>query len=238
MPHSGSGNDRWLLTYSDLITLLLAFFIILYAMSELDNQKYARLAQGLATAFGGNVPNGTLINGANKLLTEDEQFELVMKDIEAYMIELSKCTQISMHVEERGLVISINANLFFPIGSAVLTSESKDILTRVAEILTRIPNHIRIEGHTDNVPIKTRDYPSNWQLSTARATNVITYLIEQMHYNPARLSAAGYGEYRPVESNDTAAGRSRNRRVDVVVIRNKYAGVEPGNTETTQTETP
>ena len=131
-------------------------------------------------------------------------------------------------IEERGLVVSIEDTLLFDSGSAVITPHAQAIIAKISTVLAPVPNYIKVEGHTDNLPIHTQQFPSNWELSVLRATNVVQLLISPGGISPDRLSATGYGEYRPVATNATEAGRSRNRRVDLVILRSKYDLVEPG----------
>jgi chemotaxis protein MotB len=136
-------------------------------------------------------------------------------------------TKVRTRMDERGLVISLGEGGFFDSGSEILKPGGRVLLDAIASALVITDNHIRVEGHTDNVPIRNTRFPSNWELSTARATTVVAYLIDRFRFAPDRLSAGGYSEYRPVETNMTAEGRSRNRRVDIVVLHPRYAQVEP-----------
>jgi chemotaxis protein MotB len=139
--------------------------------------------------------------------------------------------QIKFILEKRGLVIRISEHVFFKSGDASILPEFTPILDVVANSVKKIPNHIRIEGHTDSVPIKTAKFPSNWELSTARATSIVRYLLTNFEFAPARLSAAGYGEYYPIESNKTPEGRLQNRRVDFVILSTKEMESEPQKEE-------
>jgi chemotaxis protein MotB len=125
------------------------------------------------------------------------------------------------------LVVRFADQVFFDLGKADLKPEAIEILTRLGPLLKDIPNPIRIEGHTDNLPISTARFPSNWELSTHRATSVIRYLVEELGFSPDKLSAAGYGEYRPIADNETPAGRALNRRVDIVIISMDHWAEEP-----------
>jgi chemotaxis protein MotB len=139
--------------------------------------------------------------------------------------------QIKFILEKRGLVIRISEHVFFKSGDASILPEFTPILDVVAKSVKKIPNHIRIEGHTDSIPIKTAKFPSNWELSTARATIIVRYLLTNFEFAPARLSAAGYGEYYPIESNKTPEGRLQNRRVDFVILSTKEMESEPQKEE-------
>jgi chemotaxis protein MotB len=151
----------------------------------------------------------------------------LQRSVEALVGPEALGTRVRTRMDERGLVISLGEGGFFDSGSDILKPEGRVLLDSIASALVQTDNHIRVEGHTDNVPIRNARFPSNWELSTARATTVVAYLIDRFKFAPERLSAGGYSEYRPVESNATAEGRSRNRRVDIVVLHPRYAQVEP-----------
>ncbi len=136
-------------------------------------------------------------------------------------------TKVRTRMDERGLVVSLGEGGFFDSGSDILKPEGRVLLDAIASALVTTDNQVRVEGHTDNVPIRNTRFPSNWELSTARATTVVAYLMEKFRFAPERLSAGGYAEYRPVETNATVEGRSRNRRVDIVVLHPRYAQAEP-----------
>jgi chemotaxis protein MotB len=136
-------------------------------------------------------------------------------------------TAVTVQHEERGLVVRFADQVFFDLGKADLKPEALAILNKIGPILKDIPNPIRIEGHTDNLPIKTAQFPSNWELSVHRATSVIRYMVEELDFDPTKLSAAGYGEYRPVRPNDSAENRAMNRRVDIVIMRMDLWAEEP-----------
>jgi chemotaxis protein MotB len=233
--------ERWLLTYADLITLLLAFFIVLYSMSRLDAEKFERISEALRTVLRGAaaspLPHQTLMMddpGAGPIKTGDLNY--LKSNIDKLLIEKGLTDKISATIEDRGLVIRISESAFFDLGSADLKEQAIGILNLFGGILSEIPNHIRIEGHTDNLPIKNQVYPSNWELSTYRATTCIRYLIEKYGMKPDRISAMGYSEYRPIASNDTAEGRNKNRRVDIVVLNwdEKHKEPTPKNEDISQ----
>ncbi|NLO98622.1 MAG: OmpA family protein [Peptococcaceae bacterium] len=260
----GPSHERWLVTYADLITLLMIFFIMMYSMSQIDANKFRALAESLAVTLGGGNPTqieistsptgpsvigqGTpLENTANPgkdLFQRDDQSDdldssggpdvetLTIEHIKAKLDALAKenniQTMLVSTIEERGLVVSIQDTLLFDSGSAEITPKARSILQKISGVLSASPNFIKVEGHTDNLPINTVRFPSNWELSVLRATNVVHILVEEGGINPERLSATGYGEYRPRADNNTEEGRSANRRVDLVILRSKYDPVEPG----------
>jgi len=239
-------HERWLLTYADLITLLMIFFIVLYTLSKVDADKFRAVAYSLNAAIGGGTParldlkqdSGASIvpleNGLNTKLqdmdknseAEAQTIQGIKKKIDDFVKNNGLNAKVQTNIEERGLVVSINETLLFASGSANITDEALTILQKLSTILVKLPNYIKVEGHTDNVPIHTSQFPSNWELSAGRAINVVHVLISQ-NIPQDKLSAAGYGEYRPVVPNSSDANRSSNRRVDLVLIRSKYDITEP-----------
>lgn len=224
-------HERWLLTYSDLITLLMIFFIILYTISNVNNRKFSDLAQALSTVFGEN--HGAVMGESSQPLPlggskkEQVQMQKLQKEIEKFINEKGIGDKVTVTIEERGLVVSLREKILFPLGSAEINDDGKLVIKTIGEFFSTMPNHIRIEGHTDNLPIKTAQFPSNWELSTARSTNVVRYLVDSAHLNPVRLSATGYGEFKPKFPN-TAKGNPLNRRVDMVLLKNILEISEPG----------
>lgn len=148
------------------------------------------------------------------------------QNVEALVKKRGISNRVRTRLETRGLVISMDGT-FFDSGSDQLRPEGQELLDSLAEDLMSLTNQVRIEGHTDSVPIQTSRFPSNWELSTARATAIVAYLVQQFHFTPEKLSAAGYGEFRPIDTNDTPDGRARNRRVDIVVLNSSFARGEP-----------
>jgi len=221
--------ERWLLTYADLITLLLIFFVVMYAISVLDVQKFQAIASSLASVLHGrsamllDYPGSSLIEGYN----ESMRMEEIREQLEEYIEANNLGGSIHIYEQERGLVISVNDTVLFPSGKAYLTPQAQEIIRKVGEALQGIPNYIRIEGHTDNLPINNAEFPSNWELSAMRATNVLRFLLRECGLPPERLSEAGFGEYRPIATNDNEAGRARNRRVDIVILKSEYSKLEP-----------
>jgi chemotaxis protein MotB len=220
-----SNTERWLLTYADLITLLLAFFIVMYSMSRLDAKKFGRMAdafngvlrggQAVLQTSGVDIPGAGLLNlGELKTLGQQIQEKAASEHLE---------DKIETIQDERGLVIRVLESAAFDAGSADLKPQMYSILNVLATELLAMDNHLRVEGHTDNLPIKTARFPSNWELSTSRATGVVRYLVEELHMDPAKVSALGYAEFRPIASNEDAGGRARNRRVDLIVLADKSA---------------
>jgi chemotaxis protein MotB len=228
--------ERWLLTYSDMITLLMIFFIMMYVISNVNSQKFQELANVLGSAFGsqGNImpENGNSIlqdqvnlnSGQNS--ADVTEMARIQEQLNRYFQMKGLSGRVSVQMEERGLVISIQDTILFASGSATLTPDAGATIDDVAKTLQSLQNFILVEGHTDNLPIATPEFPSNWELSTARATNVLQQLI-RCGITPERLSATGYGQYRPRVPNDSDADRQMNRRVDIVVLKTVYSQVEP-----------
>lgn len=216
------GQERWLLTYADLITLLLGLFVILYAMSKIDTKKYTEVVVALGGVFGNPEAAATM---KLRLLELQEGFPDLMRQRQQLEAEIRRALQlegksngISVTQDERGVVVHLQEELLFPSGSSDLKGTSLETLDRLASVLKSLPNDVRIEGHTDNVPIKTAQFPSNWHLSVGRALNVGYYLIEKHQMVPDKVSVVGYSEYRPLVPNSTPENRARNRRVDIVVV--------------------
>lgn len=236
----------WLLTYSDVVTLCLTFFVLLYSFSSLDANKWRSLVGSLQGALGvldgGNIPldNGildTASDDANSdenldeeefLQYQEEQRKLIsiQQKFQEYIAEHNLQSDVTTNIEERGVVIRFQDSVLFPKSSADLYLASKTILADLSTIFKEIGSPIRIEGHTDNLPIHTVRYPSNWELSTSRATNVLRFLIEQ-GIEGRLLSAVGYGEFRPLVDNSIEENRRKNRRVDLVIIRESLLINEP-----------
>ncbi len=226
-------HDRWLVSYADFVTLLFAFFVVMYASAQMDQRKAGRLSVAIESAFQqlgifqvdghkpGKIPHqiplsGNRTPGGDSALQED--LTAVQAELENALAAEIKRNEVALHLEPDGLVISLREAGFFDSGSATMKAQAEDAFRRVAKILQEHPYGIRVEGHTDPVPIHTSQFASNWELSTARATELVKLLIEQHGIAAERLSAAGYAEFHPVASNTTSKGRQLNRRVDVVIL--------------------
>ncbi len=222
---SHSNHERWLLTYADLITLLLAFFIVMYSMSRLDAKKFGRMAD----AFNGVLRGGQAVlqpasvdaQGAG--LLDLGELKSLGQQIHDKVVTEELQDKIETLQDERGLVIRVLESAAYDPGSADLKPQMHSILNVLAGELRSMDNHLRVEGHTDDRPINTLRFPSNWELSTSRATGVVRYLVEELKLDPSRVSALGYGEFRPITGNDTPEGRAQNRRVDLIVLADKSA---------------
>ena len=308
-------HERWLVSYADFITLLFAVFVTLYAMSQVDKARVAKVIASTNEAFGVSkstsapafnvidtsalipLPNlmkkssndtrppsgeqyksrikpeqkslvdeafktpgltpptekstGPEITPSAKTQTEQppeakvqeqnqkkpaegeknkadiQEFKKIEENIKAFLKAKGAEDKVKLEIDPRGLVISLKDTEFFDSGKATVRAQSMYLLDNIFEAISKYSNSIRIEGHTDNVPIKTSQFSSNWELSTARATNIVHYLIDVHGFPPEKISAIGYGEYRPIADNSTEEGRQKNRRVDVVVLSNTGEQGEP-----------
>ena len=217
-----AGMMRWLLTYADMITLMLALFIILFAISTISKVKFQAFAREVSGGFDNqwavNQPPNGGTDGA-KAFDASSRIPAIQKQLQQYVAKNHLEKSVQVHMDRRGLVITLLSDKsYYDSGSAELRPQTKKILDEVDVFLKKNDNLVRVEGNTDNVPIATDRYPSNWELSTARAVNVLRYLVEQDHLSPLRISAAGYGQYRPRTDNSTAETRQQNRRVDIVLL--------------------
>jgi chemotaxis protein MotB len=230
-PHAeGHENlERWLLTYADMITLLTAFFLMLYSMSVMSKGKFNALATSVRSGFGGVTPGGrSILSGggahtARPGVVSDlayEQYQEAMRNLSFYVEQHNLKGKVSTREDERGVVISLVAdNMLFAKGSAQLDPSHNAVLNRVAQVVKAVPNRVQIEGHTCDLPIRTAQFPSNWELSTARAGAVLRYFTEKRGLPNTRFTAAGYAETRPLAPNTSEANRARNRRVDIVILK-------------------
>jgi chemotaxis protein MotB len=219
--------ERWLLTYADLITLLLAFFIMMYVFSKKDAQKYDEVASHLKTIFSGgtglagkgSVTATSPIDMPSKGASSGE----IKRQLESELMDSNRNKpggeNISVLSDERGVVIRVLDKAFFDEGKAELKDGAKGALDKIAPIIKSVDNHVRIEGHTDNVPINTNEFKSNWELSVRRATEVVRYFVEKRGLPPERISATGYAEYRPIVQNDSPKNKALNRRIEIIVIK-------------------
>ncbi len=263
-------HERWLITYADMITLLMVLFIVLYSISQVDLAKFRQLKSGIAGGFGGPSASAALTGGAGPLeggggvfdaglqaasgVTPDQAAQSALAAAEARaagarqqrailqnaqdQIQHSLDQEglgntVAFRLEARGLVVTIVSDkVLFDPGQADLRPEGRQIVDNLAAALDKLPNQLSVEGHTDNTPISGR-FPSNWELSTARATTVLRELIDRHGFSADRLQAAGYADTRPVATNDTPDGRAANRRVELVVLADVAAALDQTTTTPT-----
>jgi chemotaxis protein MotB len=254
-----ANHERWLVSYADFITLLFAFFVVLYASAQVDQRKVGRLALAIQVAFQElgvfpasttqipldtkepmpfspvqvienakrNTELGQVSSSANDPLSaasEEANLSTLQSELQQALARELALHEIALHRESDGLVISLREFGFFDSGSAALKPSAMPALDRIASILAVRICRLRIEGHTDNMPIHTAQMASNWELSTARSTELVRLLIQRYGFPPDRLSAAGYAEYHPIATNDTPQGRAQNRRVDLVILSEHVVG--------------
>ncbi len=250
-------NERWLLTYSDLITLLMIFFVIMYAMSSINVQKFMTLTQSLNAALDPNnkiplqnLATSGLTTAANPttgdhstgysaapspitkqqkqqiqtLMNENIRFSNLYQRLQNYVKKNGLNNSVSLYNQTRGIQITLKDVVLFQTGQDSLLPGAQQILKGLVPFLQSVNNPIVVEGYTDNVPINTPQFPSNWELSTGRAVNVVHFLIANS-LNPNRLSAEGFGQYHPVVPNTTPTNRAMNRRVNIVILRKSIANI-------------
>lgn len=229
-------TQDWLTTYSDMVTLLLCFFVLLFSFSEIDAQKFRTIMSSFQGGSGVLESGSAMdipeeLEGDMNTNIDEEELEKLKDTIEKYAESIGLKEEITLTIEERGLVIRFIDGVFFDSGKAEIKSESEQILHYVAELLNREEfkeKHIKVEGHTDSVPNSySAIYPTNWELSSARATNVLRYLVENEGIDGGRISSSGYSYYRPVAPNDTKENKAKNRRVDIVILKSSYEKWEP-----------
>lgn len=202
--HERPSHDRWLISYADFITLLFTFFAALYALSSADQAKMEKFSGSLKQVF--------------KVIDEPIQIyeERTTALIEDIRRNIKDVPGASVKSEPRGVVVTFSDAMLFSSGSAEIKQEAFGVLEKLAGVLNSVPGRIMIEGHTDNVPLAKGKYPSNWELSTARAGSVLGFFINK-NMSPDRFSIAGYAEFRPLALNDTEEGKAKNRRVEILI---------------------
>lgn len=226
-----SNHERWLISYADFITLLFAFFVVLYATAQIDRKKVGMLSESIQQGFqemgmfgaGGETEHtGTGHVPLRLAATEDVGLREIQNELGNSLTREVARGEVVVQMTRDGLVVSLREVGFFDSGSAQLRVQAADAFNRVANVLRRNARKIRVEGHTDDVPIHNRRFQSNWELSTARATEVVRVLITEYGYAPELLSASGYAEFHPSMTNQTEYGRQANRRVDIVILSNVH----------------
>ncbi|WP_413379020.1 flagellar motor protein MotS [Alkalihalobacillus sp. 1P02AB] len=223
------GSPKWMVTYSDLMTLILVFFIMLFSMSAIDNQKFQAMAESFSQRqIFEFMPSMVEFEHPDQDVNEaefterfemDEQIKMdeLLREVQEFISQNELSEHISATRDDRGVVLVLQERLTFESGEASLLDEAKPFLEKVGTLIEAIPNMIKVEGHTDNRPISTVRYPSNWELSGARASSVIRYFIENNEVDPYRFMATGYGETRPVVPNTTNDNLQINRRVVIII---------------------
>jgi chemotaxis protein MotB len=238
-------HERWLVSYADFITLLFAFFVVMFASSQSDKTKAKQVSQAVTEAletgrFGGAVAGllGRTINVRPVKQPPSPVFPSAAQhhgngDLAGSLAFLNRELQseintgkVKVEMQARGLVISLREAAFFPSGDDIILSSADQSLQKIAGVIEKLPNAVRLEGHTDAVPIHNSRFHSNWELSAARGIAMLDLFTTRFRIPPERLCIAGYADTVPVESNDSAEGRSHNRRVDIVIVNPEGTSVE------------
>ncbi len=217
-------QNRWLITFNDLITLLMVFFVLLFSMGHMDVKRFANFQNGLQSAMGvmdaGRHGDEGVISD-HQWTTAGEAKDAQNEDT---MKALPEADGLEAEYTRKGIKLTLNDRLLFRSGSARITEQGGNLLQRIGDVIKPMQRQIRVEGHTDDLPITTERYPSNWELSAARAVNVVKFFAEHTGIAPELLSAAGYGSFKPKASNDSEANRAANRRVEIILGREENAG--------------
>lgn len=250
--HEEHADESWLVPYADLLTLLLALFIVLFAASNIDMVKYNSIMEGLYESFHGNSPIdiSTLTQGSGEGPdigdvtitidqpkderspekkddeegeTDDRAIQELKAAIEVLIHEQGLSQYMSLRATDEGVLVILNSDVWFTSGSATITESMKTIAVALTDVIAKEDGgkhtlQVIVTGHTDNLPISTAQFPSNWHLSIARAVNFMTLMVGNPELTPPMFSARGYGEWKPVASNDTEEGRQKNRRVEIYLI--------------------
>lgn len=246
-----AGSPAWMTTFSDLMSLLLTFFILLFSMSSVSEERFKDAAQSLQMALVGSSGE-SILDGNGEIIGDFEEYgdvnpeEIVVEEVPVdpnyipeEVIELYNTvnvylegeglnTDVTLSRDQDGVYIDIQEAILFDSGSATLKAVGRETLGQLVELFTLFDNEIIIEGYTDDVPMRSREFPSNWELSTGRALSVLRYLSESYDISPSRLSARGYGEHRPIVPNDSAENRALNRRVNIVIVHDDREDVPSG----------
>lgn len=230
---TGLTGNEWLGTFSDTMTLLLTFFILLYSFSNVDAQKFKQIASAFQSVFYGNsgqtVYDFNMKDGNVPLVGETDKMgqstggdsQDIYNKVKNFVDKNNLQGTVEIKEDSRGVIIELRDNVLFESGKADIKHNSLSILDKISSLISTLPNNnIVVEGHTDNVPINNYKYETNWELSTARATSVLRYFVETKKMIPTRFTAAGYGEYKPIVANDSDENRAKNRRVNILVVAN------------------
>lgn len=214
--------DSWLATYSDTITLLLTFFILLYSMSAVDSQKLKELSESLKHSLTGNTDIAEVEDVTDlKFKTGNSDYEDLSKKLDNIIKSNGLTDVIKIREEDRGIVLQLDESILFDPGKAELKENSREVLETITTIVNDTDNDVLVEGNTDNIPMNNEVFQSNWELSTARAVSVVRYFVENQSLKPTRFAVKGYGEYKPLVDNSTPENRATNRRVDILMVEQK-----------------
>lgn len=227
-PEKPENHERWIVSYADMLTLLFALFVVLYATSDANPNKLKQVKNSIDRAFSVGIKDGD--NGASVIFdsgggltdginaVKSRNLIDISKSIDDFTTNNKLNGRIQVRSDAQSITISLQDNLLFDSGSADLKPGSQDVLAEVASALKGLPNEMRIEGHTDNVPVNSADFTNNWDLSAARASRVLRFVSDSGGLDQSKLVLAGYADTRPIADNNTPEGRAANRRADIVII--------------------
>jgi chemotaxis protein MotB len=232
--NAGERSSGWLTTFNDLVTLLMVFFVLLFTMSTIDTRKMQDFQYALQSGLG-ILETGSKVAISVKRTQPVDDMSHIMTQAEGEQYkpgsnqpgnkladQVRQLAEADLNIQvthtHQGTRLSFEDQVLFDFGRATINRTGFAFLNKIADVLDKLPCAVRVEGHTDNVPIRTRRFPSNWELSVARAVSVVKYFAEVSNIDPRRLSAVGYGESRPVAENDTPANRAKNRRVEILLL--------------------
>lgn len=239
-----NGHERWLVSYADFITLLFAFFVVMYSVSQVNDQKYRVLSETLSKTFQGKVPNEAelkeiisnyplddqgQVSGLSPV-AEHVETEVLARDLAQALVHMVKAGDVTILALDDAVAINMNANALFATGSATPSDAARDAFASVAGELSAKDYQVEVAGHTDDVPIRNSEFASNWELSATRATAIVQLLVSG-GVAPSGLKAAGYGEYQPIADNSDAEGRAKNRRVVLTVTRQLTGETAPPSSQ-------
>jgi len=234
--HEEHVDETWLLPYSDMLTLLLALFIVMFAMSKVDTEKFKQMSEsfnvilqggtGALKDNGGGSGNNILVDSASSSnekngIVEQDKMAVMKNTLEQDIKEKGYEDKVKVDLNGEGLAISIQDTVIFNSGDADILSDFNPVLIHMSDMIKDLDNEIRISGHTDNVPISNKKFRSNWDLSYMRAANVMNFMVDSGYVAPNKFSIQAYGEYKPKYDNSTEDGKAKNRRVDILIVR-KY----------------
>ena len=237
---SHPNHERWVISYADFMTLLLAFFIVMFATANADKAKAKLFSEAVKVAFSQGSDSAVQAAAKASVLNSDQKYDAnaffqAMAELSKYQNALKQSLngeisrgEVDVHMEKRGLVISFKQAALFDSGQAIVKPSGLPTMSKVADVISKLPNQIRLEGHTDNIPIHNEFFKNNWELSSARSIAILNMLVDNFGLQTNRLSVSGYADVAPVATNATEDGRSRNRRVDLVVLSSLAGWSEPG----------
>lgn len=241
---SHPNHERWVISYADFMTLLLAFFIVMFATANADKAKAKLFSEAVKEAFSQGSDSALQAAAKAAVLNNNQKYDAsafvaALAELHTYQSLLKQSLkneiqrgEVDVHMEKRGLIISFRQAALFDSGQAIVKPSGLPTMSKVAVVISKLPNQIRLEGHTDNIPIHNDLFKNNWELSSARSIAILNLLAEKFNLPTNRLSVSGYADVAPVATNATEDGRSRNRRVDLVVLSSIAGWSEPGRSET------